>query len=246
MPGGGEAGGRLLRPPPERLYGRRGGHKLRARQRRLIEEVLPRLRFAVEDAADPQAAFAPRAEKVWLEVGFGAGEHALAAIGAKGAGQGIIGLIACEVFENGVASLLSALVPEGEEESPALPGNLRLWTADARALIRALPGASVERFFLLFPDPWPKARHAKRRFLHPQFLPQIARVMARGGEMRIATDDPALQEWTAEVLGEQSFFRVPAPAAERPEGWPATRYEAKALAAGRRPLYWRLVRRGDS
>ncbi len=236
---GGTAGWRL-RPPPARLYGRRGGHRLRARQSLLVETVLPRLRFAIGDAAEPGAAFAPRAERVWLEVGFGAGEHALAVIGAKG-----VGLIACEVFENGVASLLSALVPEGEEESPPLPGNLRLWTADARALIRALPDASVERFFLLFPDPWPKARHAKRRFLHPHFLPQIARVMAQGGELRIATDDPVLQEWTAEVLAGQSFFHVPAPAAERPEGWPATRYEAKALAAGRRALYWRLVRRGE-
>jgi tRNA (guanine-N7-)-methyltransferase len=227
---------------------------------------LPRIRFAAEQAKDPAGAFSPRADKVWLEVGFGAGEHALAVIGAgigAGIGQGIVGqgivgqeiigqenvgLIGCEVFENGVASLLSALVPEGTregaEESPALPGNLRLWTEDARALIRALPARSVERFFLLFPDPWPKARHAKRRFLHPLFLPEIARVVAPGGELRTATDDAVLQEWTAEVLAGQDFFDVPAAVGARPEGWPATRYEAKALAAGRRALYWRAVRRG--
>ncbi len=201
--------------------------------------MLPRLRFAAEDAGDPAGAFEPRAERVWLEVGFGGGEHALAVVEA----EPLIGLIACEVFENGIASLLSALVPEGEE-SPALPGNLRLWTEDARALIRTLPDASIERFFLLFPDPWPKARHAKRRFLHPHFLPEVARIVAERGEIRIATDDPALQAWTAEALGGQEFFDVPAPESRRPEGWPGTRYEAKALAAGRRPLYWRLLRRG--
>jgi tRNA (guanine-N7-)-methyltransferase len=233
---------RQFKEPPDRLYGRRSGHRLRARQRLLLAEILPRLRFAPDDARDPAGAFAPRAGEVWLEVGFGAGEHALATIGAHAG----IGLIACEVFENGVASLLSTLVPEGEEASSLLPGNLRLWTDDARVLIRALPHASVGRLFLLFPDPWPKARHAKRRFLHPLFLPEIARILSPGAEWRIATDDPVLQGWTAEVLARQEFFRVSLPLARRPVGWPPTRYEAKALAAGRQPLYWRLVRRSGS
>lgn len=228
----------ILRPPPDRLYGRRSGHKLRARQHLLIEAVLPRLRFAAEDARDPAGTFEPRAAKVWLEVGFGAGEHALAVVES----EPLVGLIACEVFENGIASLLSALVPEGEG-FPPLPGNLRVWTEDARTLIRALPDASIERFFLLFPDPWPKARHARRRFLHPLFLPEVGRVLAPGAEWRIATDDPVLQSWTAEVLAGQGLFCVPPPVRSRPEGWPPTRYEAKALAAGRSVLYWRLKRR---
>ncbi|HWA80506.1 MAG TPA: tRNA (guanine-N7)-methyltransferase, partial [Acetobacteraceae bacterium] len=205
---------RQFKEPPDRLYGRRSGHRLRARQRLLLAEILPRLRFAPDDARDPAGAFAPRAGEVWLEVGFGAGEHALATIGAHAG----IGLIACEVFENGVASLLSTLVPEGEEASSLLPGNLRLWTDDARVLIRALPHASVGRLFLLFPDPWPKARHAKRRFLHPLFLPEIARILSPGAEWRIATDDPVLQGWTAEVLARQEFFRVSLPLARRPVG----------------------------
>jgi tRNA (guanine-N7-)-methyltransferase len=234
-----------LRPPPDRLYGRSRGHPLRARQRLLVAEILPRLRFAPEDARDPAGAFVPPVEDVWLEVGFGAGEHTLAMIGAaRNAITTRIGLIACEVFENGIASLLSALVPEGQEEAAKLPGNLRLWCDDARALIRTLPSASVGRLFLLFPDPWPKARHVKRRFLHPLFLPEVARIMEPGAEWRIATDDPVLQAWTAEVLAQQAFFRVPPPSVRRPAGWPPTRYEAKALAAGRQPLYWRLVRRG--
>ncbi len=167
-------------------------------------------------------------------MGAGGGEHALAQARAHPG----VGLIACEVYVNGICSLLSALVPEGGEASAPLPPNLRLWDADARDLIRALPDGCLERLFLLFPDPWPKARHAKRRFVHPAYLPEIARVLHKGGEWRIASDDPTYQEWTAEVLAAQTLFDAPPPADARPEGWPPTRYEAKALAAGRTPLYW--------
>ena len=176
---------------------------------------------------------------VWLEVGFGGGEHTL----AQASAHPDVGMIGCEVFENGLCSLLSRLVPEGGEATAKLPGNLRLWDEDARALIRLLPDASLEKLFLLFPDPWPKARHAKRRFVHPALLPEVARVLRPGAEWRIATDDPTYQAWVAEVLADQRFFDVPPPATARPEGWPATRYEAKARAAGRKPLYWALTRR---
>ena len=173
-------------------------------------------------------------------MGFGAGEHALATIRTWPE----VGLIACEVFENGVASLLSSLLPEKSGPGADLPRNLRLWTADARDLIRLLPAASIRRLFLLFPDPWPKARHAKRRFLHPANLAEVARILGPGAEWRLATDDPVHQAWAGEVLAGQEFFTFAAPAAERPAGWPATRYEAKARAAGRPVLYWRLIRRG--
>lgn len=229
-----------LRSPPERLYGRSRSRPPSTRQRRLLADVLPQLRLSVADAADPGHAFAPRPTDVWLEVGFGAGEHALAISRANPE----IGLIACEVFENGIASLLSRLVPEGGEETCVLPGNLRLWDQDARLLIRALPAASVGRLFLMFPDPWPKARHARRRFVHPLFLSEVARILAPGAEWRIATDDPVHQAWIAEVLSGQDFFAGTTPSGVRPVEWPPTRYEAKALAAGRGVLYWRLVRRG--
>jgi tRNA (guanine-N7-)-methyltransferase len=206
----------------------------------MLAETLPRLRFGLAAASDPRAAFAPRPQALWVEVGFGSGEHAL----ALAASHPEAGLIACEVFENGICSLLARLVPEGGEAAAPLPGNLRLWDADARTLLNALPDASVARLFLMFPDPWPKARHAKRRFVHPAILPAIARVMAPGGEWRIASDDPTYQAWVAEVMAGQDMFAVPPPAAARPQGWPPTRYEAKALAAGRRPLYWRLLRNG--
>jgi tRNA (guanine-N7-)-methyltransferase len=205
----------------------------------LLEATLPRLRFDAGQAADPLAAFAPRPAALWLEVGFGGGEHALAQIAENPA----IGLIACEVFVCGICSLLSRLVPEGAEATAALPGNLRLWDDDGRVLLRLLPDGCLDRLFLLFPDPWPKSRHAKRRFVHPALLPELARVLRPGAEWRIASDDPTYQAWVAEVLADQDLFDAPPPATMRPERWPATRYEAKALKAGRRPIYWSVTRR---
>jgi tRNA (guanine-N7-)-methyltransferase len=231
-------GDRALRPPPDRLYGRARGHRLRPRQELLLEVTLPRLRFDAERAGDPFSAFAPRPAELWLEVGFGGGEHAL----AQAASHPEAGLIACEVFVNGLCSLLSRVVPEGGEADAPVPGNLLIWDQDARTLIRTLPDACLDRLFLLFPDPWPKARHAKRRFVHPAALGEVARVLKPGAEFRIASDDPTYQGWVAEVLAAQAHFDVPHPTATRPEGWPPTRYEAKALAAGRAPLYWSLRR----
>jgi tRNA (guanine-N7-)-methyltransferase len=225
-----------LKPPPDRLYGRARGHKLRPRQEKLLAETLPRLLVNPED---PLASFGFRPASVWLEVGFGGGEHALAQIAAFPG----IALIACEVFENGICSLLSRLVPEGGEADETLPANLRLWPDDARVLLAKLPDACLDRLFLLFPDPWPKARHAKRRFVHPAMLPLVARVLKPGAVWRVASDDPTYQDWVRSVLGAQDLFDAPAAVEARPMGWPPTRYEAKALRAGRVPLYWSFVRR---
>ncbi|WP_048860541.1 tRNA (guanine(46)-N(7))-methyltransferase TrmB, partial [Acidisphaera rubrifaciens] len=226
----------LDRPPPDRLYGRARVHRLRARQAQLMEVLLPRL--AVADPARPRDAFAVPVRAVWLEVGFGGGEHAQ----ALAAAHPDVGLIACEVFENGIASLLSRLVPDGVDPASApLPPNLRLWPEDAGHLLAALPDGALDRLFLMFPDPWPKARHAKRRFVHPARLPLLARVLRPGAEWRVASDDPTYQTWVAEVMAAQTLFDAPPPDATRPPGWPATRYEAKALAAGRAPLYWRFT-----
>ena len=235
------------RPPlaegiPDRLYGRRRGHPLRPRQQRLLDETLPRLRLSPAEAADPLAAFAmPKGTSptpLWLEVGFGGGEHSLAQVAANPG----VAYIASEVFENGLCSLLTHLVPEGAEATGPLPGNLRLWPQDARHLLNALPDGCLDRLFLLFPDPWPKSRHAKRRFVNETMLPLVARTLRPGATWRIASDDPTYQGWVTEVLASQPFFAVPAPVNARPEGWPGTRYEAKALREGRSPLYWSLTR----
>ena len=225
----------MNKPPPARLYGRARGHTLRARQQRLLAVTLPRLAVNPEDVL---SSFASPPKSLWQEIGFGGGEHALALSAAFPA----IGLIACEVFENGICSLLSRLVPEGGEESEPLLGNLRLWPDDARVLLERLPDACLDRLFLMFPDPWPKMRHAKRRFVHPAQVPMVARVLKPGAVWRVASDDPTYQEWVNAVMGAQTLFDAPPPALERPMGWPPTRYEAKALKAGRTPLYWTFTR----
>ena len=205
-----------------------------------MEQVLPRLGVPEAAFAAPERAFTNNPEEIWFEVGFGGGEHARALAAANPQA----GLIACEVFENGICSMLSALVPDdGTEAIPDLPGNLRIWAEDARHLLTQLPDGVLSRLYLMFPDPWPKARHAKRRFVHPANIAVAARVIRPGGIWRIATDDPTYQNWTAEVMAAQDQFEVAAPALERPDVWPPTRYEAKALREGRQPMYWTLTRK---
>jgi tRNA (guanine-N7-)-methyltransferase len=218
----------MIKPPPDRLYGRQRTHALRPRQQRLLAETLPRLRFTTLPPGP-----------VWLEVGFGGGEHARALIAA----HPDVTLIACEVFEQGLCSMLAALVPEGGETTAPLPPNLRLWDADARTLLATLPEASLDRLYLMFPDPWPKARHAKRRFVHPDIVRLVASRLKPGAEWRAASDDPTYQAWVTEVMAAQTLFDAPPPARARPDGWPPTRYEAKALAANRQPLYWTFTLR---
>ena len=128
-----------------------------------------------------------------------------------------IGLIAAEVFENGICSLLSRLAPE-ETVTPVPPRNLRLFTDDARPLLRSLDDAALGKLFLMFPDPWPKSRHAKRRFVHPELLAEAARALRPGGEWRIASDDPTYQEWTDEVLAGQDLFEITLAHPDPPRG----------------------------
>jgi tRNA (guanine-N7-)-methyltransferase len=223
-----EDGARPVKAPPDRLYGRIKGKKLRPRQEWLMAEFLPLVAWPVPFGITPR--------ELWLEVGFGGGEHAAALAAANPE----VGIIAAEVFENGICSLLSRLAPEGAEAE--VPGNLRLLTDDARPLLRGMADGTLGKLFLMFPDPWPKARHAKRRFVHPELLAEVARVLRAGGEWRVASDDPTYQAWTDEVLAAQDLFEVTR-LELRPEGWPPTRYEAKAILAGRQPVYWSLRRR---
>ncbi|MDD2876758.1 MAG: tRNA (guanine(46)-N(7))-methyltransferase TrmB [Acidiphilium sp.] len=215
-----------LKPPPDRLYGRAVGHTLRARQADLIATLLPQLRW-------PSQPFAIASREIWLEVGAGGFEHAQAIADQNPD----VGLIACEVFANSIASLLSRLAPL-DEPGATIPANLRVYDADARILIRDLPDASIGRVFLMFPDPWPKARHAKRRFVHPATLDSVARILAPNGEWRIASDDPTYQAWVEQVFTASDRFKLLEHHRVRPLDWPATRYEAKAIRAGRFPHYW--------
>lgn len=182
-------------------------------------------------ALDPRGLFVPPVREVWLEIGFGGGEHLL----AQAAAHPEIGLIGVEPFLGGVARLLAAVGARG-------CSNVRVLADDARLLLAALPDASIGRLFVLFPDPWPKLRHHKRRIVNPATVAAMARVLLPAGELRLATDDPdyaAAME--AALAGEPrlAFARLP----RRPADWPGTRYEAKALAAGRTPVWLRAERR---
>ncbi|MEO0034369.1 MAG: tRNA ((7)-)-methyltransferase, partial [Pseudomonadota bacterium] len=176
MDQGGPEPGAATRP---RFFGRRSGKPLRRTALGLIESLLPRLAIAIPTPGqrlDPVSLFPAPVRAVWLEVGFGGGEH-LADLAAQ---HPDIGMIGCEVFRNGIASLL------GHVERRGL-ANVRLFPEDVRLLLPALPDASLERAFVLFPDPWPKARHAERRFVNPDNLDQLARLLSDGGEVRVAS-----------------------------------------------------------
>jgi tRNA (guanine-N7-)-methyltransferase len=164
-----------------------------------------------------------------MEIGFGAGEH-LAAQAEQYRGIGFIG---CEVFENGVARLV------GEIARRAL-GNIRIFADDARLLLDCLQPGSIGRVFILFPDPWPKQRHHKRRLVAPATLDRLGGIMRPGAELRLATDDPGYLAWMLEHV---TGHRTPADWRERTPDWPATRYEEKARAAGRMPAFLRFIRR---
>ncbi|MBR2123990.1 MAG: tRNA (guanosine(46)-N7)-methyltransferase TrmB [Acetobacter sp.] len=230
----------LVKPQPDRLYGRQHGHCLRPRQKKLLEETLPRIRLSLDQIGHVVSLFDQKPQQIWFEVGFGGGEHVLGQMQA----HPNVGYIASEVFRDGICSLLSRLVPVGGEATGVIPAMLRLWDEDARQVLRVLPEAVLDKAFLMFPDPWPKARHAKRRFIHPQNITLMARVLKSGGIWHVASDDPVYQNWVQEVMAHQPYFEVSKPQTVRPsEGWVPTRYEAKALAAGRQPLYWTFIRR---
>lgn len=190
-------------------------------------------------AIDPAAAFGSTITDLWLEIGFGAGEH----LAAQAAAHRDVGIIGCEPYRNGIARLL------GDIEAQSL-GNIRLFTDHAADLVAALPEASLERVFLLFPDPWPKQRHHKRRIVQTAFLDHLARAMVDGGEFRVATDHTGYCRWImAHLLGHPAFAWCNEGNEEwrgRCEDWPPTRYEAKAITAGSRCVYLRFRRRARS
>ena len=220
-----------------RSFGRRRGRKPSARQAALLSGVLPNaaLRLSEPPPADLAALFAPRMEEVWLEIGFGGGEHLL----WQARNHPRIGLIGCEPFEEGVVKVLSAIDREGL-------GNIRLHADDARPLLRWLPAASIAKAFILFPDPWPKKRHRKRRLVSAPTLAELARSMRPGSELRVATDIADYAHWILLAVREVGRFRWladgPADWRTRTADWPATRYEGKAVAAGRRCTYFRFRR----
>jgi len=213
------------------FFGRRKGHPLRAHQSELLTTLLPRLAVDLsKPAQDPGALFPTPPDDIRLEIGFGGAEHLI----AQALGDPRIGFIGCEPFVNGMAKALAAIDAQKV-------GNIRLHHADAVDLLDWLPDNSLGRVDLLYPDPWPKRRHWKRRFVNTGNIARLARVLRPGGEFRFATDWANYAEWTLLRLTRAREF---AWTAERADDWrkpwhgfTQTRYEAKAIREGRVPCY---------
>ena len=222
-----------------RSYGRRKGRPLSARQERLLTELLPRLRLDLKPPAprNLRDLFPVPVGEAWLEIGFGSGEHLL----WQAEHHEDVGLIGCEPFINGVASLLGAV----EQRAVA---NIRIHDGDAREVLAWLPEGAISRIFMLFPDPWPKKRQLKRRLLALETVKELAWVLAPGGELRFASDDGDYAAQALVLIGRSGLFEWaaarPADWRERPADWPETRYERKAVGAGRKLIYLKFARTG--
>ncbi|MEM7271190.1 MAG: tRNA (guanine(46)-N(7))-methyltransferase TrmB [Pseudomonadota bacterium] len=228
--------------PWRNFYGRRHGKKLRDSQIKLLEERLPELTpQGVAWAENPDRgavdfrSMIPYAREAWLEIGFGGGEQMI----AMAAANPDVALIGCEPFINGVAMCLTALETAGVD-------NVRLHPGDAREIFDVAANGAFSRIFVNYPDPWPKSRHHKRRFIGPDNIPHLARIAAPGARLHIASDIPDYIRHSIEVLDAEPRFEWSAngPADwRRPwSDWPGTRYEAKALREGRTPCYLTYIR----
>ncbi len=216
---------------PRAFFGRRSGKRLHKGQDALFREVLPALRIELGDTPlDLATLFPGRARKV-LEIGYGGGEH----LAREALTHPDTGFIGAEVFSGGIAKMVEAIDAEGI-------GNIRLYTDDALKLLLKLPDAALDEAFLLYPDPWPKTRHHKRRFVSPTTLAELARVLKPGGTFRFATDIEDYANWTlAHILRTPAFrFEPGTPGSWHTPypGWLPTRYEDKARAEGRAQSFY--------
>ncbi len=232
------------------FFGRRTGRRIRKAKTSLMEKFLPRVKIDKDADFDLNTLFNFPVSTICLEIGFGGGEHL--------AGQALrhpdIGYIGAEVFKNGVANLLSLMtgiktgaeLPETIGLANGRADNIRIFDDDIRLLFAKLPDKSLDRVYLLFPDPWPKKRHAARRFVNPDNLRELARILKIGGTLRIATDHPIYKPWVLRQLARHPNFKWTAKSSadwrNPPADWVETKYQRKALAEGRRPVFFEFER----
>jgi tRNA (guanine-N7-)-methyltransferase len=215
-----------------RSYGRRKARPLSGRKERLLGELLPRLRLDLcKPAPSPLAhLFEVPVGEVWLEIGFGSGGHLL----SQAERHPETGFIGAEPFINGVASLLGAIYTHQLT-------TIRIHDGDGREVLSWLPNGSIGAVFILFPDPWPKKRQRKRRLMSQETIVELARILRPGGLLRFASDDADYAGEALFLVSRNGGFEWQAECASdwriRPPDWPETRYERKALAAGRKPVY---------
>lgn len=217
-------------------FGRRNGRKLRANRSALLESILPKLLINVPDTDLALEKIVTHTDTpLWFEIGFGGGEHLV----YQARLHQDINFIGCEPYINGIASLLARI----EKENLT---NIRLYNGDARLLLEKLPDASIERLFILFPDPWPKVRHHKRRLISQEGLALFYRKLMPGGLLRIATDHEDYSIWILAHLLEFKKLKWQAKIAEdwnnSPPDWVTTRYQAKAQIEGRKAIFLNWVK----
>jgi len=221
----------------EGFFGRRRGRPVRSHQASALEEGLRsyRIDLSVAPPADPRGLFSAPVSTVCLEIGFGGGEHLLHASEASPS----IGFIGIEPFVNGMAKLMLRLAEKPRD-------NIRVFDDDALPVLDWLPPAGLDRVDLFYPDPWPKKKHWKRRFVSSRNLDRLARVLKPGGLFRFASDIDSYVNWTLSRCNSHRDFEWLAEEAadwRQPfQGWPGTRYEAKALREGRQPAYLTFCR----
>lgn len=215
------------------LFGRRKGKPLSRSQHTLMQNLLPILKIDVsgESGIDPIDLFQVKYANCWLEIGFGSGEHLIHLLNENPD----VGIIGCEPYVSGLAKILKRI------ESCKFTGRVRLFDGDATLLLDSMEPASMGRIYLLYPDPWPKRKHWKRRFVSRTNLEKLARVMKTGAELRIASDIDSYSDWILQHIHANSDFEWTARCSadwRKPwQDWPSTRYEAKALREGRHPTY---------
>lgn len=217
----------------QRWYGRRLGKPLRKNRKRLIEDLLPKLRIEPEPDKIPRDLidlFTDPVKEVWLEIGFGGGEH----LAAQAERNPEVGFIGCEPFINGVASLLKHV----DEKNLT---NIRIYDDDVRHLFAMMADQNLDRIFILFPDPWPKTRHHRRRIVKSETIVEYARLLKSGGELTFASDHQEYVTWALWHLLKQADLAWMAHRADDwrtpPADWVETRYEQKARAKGIKSTY---------
>ena len=226
-----------------RFFGRRKGKSIGASRERLMDNLLPKVKLVVpkKGKINMTKIFPFKPKEIWLEIGFGGGEHVaeLAKINKK------VGFIGAEPFLNGVSSLLAHLngshrFPRQETDlEEGRSDNVRIWPDDIRPVFEHLPDGVFERIFVLYPDPWPKARHAERRFINQANLPELYRLLSPTGCLFVATDVAGYADWVQEQMAIFKKFSLKNKDLHKaPTDWVPTRYEQKGIEAGRTPIYF--------
>ena len=227
-----------------KFFGRRKGRTIRCAKSALLDNFLPKIRINPKQSINKNLFGCP-IKQIYLEIGFGNGEH----LAEQALLHPDIGFIGAEVFKNGVANLLTLItgikikddLTDEIKLSPGRQDNIRIYDDDMRLLFPRIPDNTLDKVFLLFPDPWPKKRHESRRFVNPDNLREIARCLKQSGILRIATDHKIYKSWTLRQLHACPFFEWTAKCGNdwkhEPQDWIQTKYQKKALREGRKPVF---------